>query len=175
MNKSEKLIPSSQIKSQTITGSTKKVLNRSKSLDYSAYTKPVMIKYSSLNDLKKSKLEQAGNKIYFKQRLQPTKILTQLKPNENFNTNQIFKGRDSLVSSESNFSTLLAVPAIFSQSKEANRFPCSISIMDLIITILRYKETSETLIDLLIPSALTRENLKFFQAKFNCINNYYQV
>ena len=83
--------------------------------------------------------------------------------------------KDSIVSCSNTNTSINSLSLFRSHVKEADKFPCSNSLIDLLITILRFKEATETIIDLLIPSELVKENLKFFQAKFTCINNIYQV
>jgi hypothetical protein len=80
--------------------------------------------------------------------------------------------KDSLVSCTN---TNTSISTFGHQVKELNKFPCSNSLVDLLITILRFKDSTESLIDLLIPVEMVKENFKFFQAKFTCINNIYQV
>jgi hypothetical protein len=54
-------------------------------------------------------------------------------------------------------------------------YMCSTSIIDILIIMMRYKETCEQLIDLVAPSNLLEHNNKFFQSRFNCYNNLYSV
>ncbi len=60
-------------------------------------------------------------------------------------------------------------------NKLCTRFPCSSSLVDLIILIFRYKDICEKLIDLFIPNLINDNNNRIFQIKFNCLNNIYQV
>ncbi len=54
-------------------------------------------------------------------------------------------------------------------------YSCSSSIIDMLLLLLRFKNTCEMLLDLIIPNETSKQNVKFFQAKFNCLNNVYQV
>ncbi len=60
-------------------------------------------------------------------------------------------------------------------NKLCSRFPCSTSLIDLIILIFRYKDICEKLIELFIPNLINDQNNRIFQIKFNCLNNIYQV
>lgn len=55
------------------------------------------------------------------------------------------------------------------------RYPCSISLFNLIILIFRLKDASSSLTDFIIPTAIEKLNIKFFQAKFHNILNVYKV
>ena len=108
------------------------------------------------------------------------KISTYIKNNEAKSINKLQKynvyKKDSLVScSNTNTSLSLSLFRTHVKDEDAERLPCSNSLVDLLINMLRYKEISENLIDLLMPTELVKDNLKFFQAKFTCINNIYQV
>jgi hypothetical protein len=56
-----------------------------------------------------------------------------------------------------------------------NQLPCSVSVIDILIATLRFKQFNENLIQMLIPNSLALENIKFFQIKINLFNNFYQV
>ncbi len=60
-------------------------------------------------------------------------------------------------------------------SQVCSRFPCSISLVDLITLIFRYKDICEKLIELFIPNLINDHSNRIFQIKFNCFNNMYQV
>ena len=168
-----------------------KRVTRSKSLN-DLNCKKILIKTirrnASLNHLKSSTCKNRTSDVksdsiknHFD--LQLTKIDLQFKISsyvKNIETKNLSKKfprylnykKDSIVSC-SNTNTSISV--FRTQVKDLDKFPCSNSLVDLLITILRFKETTENLIDLLIPVEMVKENLKFFQAKFTCINNIYQV
>ena len=168
-----------------------KRLSRSKSLN-DLNTKKILIKTirrnASLEHLKsstcKNRASDAKNDFIKNQfDLQLTKIdlkfkiSSYVKTIETKNINKklpryLHYKKDSIVSC-SNTNTSISV--FRAQVKDLDKFPCSNSLVDLLITILRFKETTENLIDLLIPVEMVKDNLKFFQAKFTCINNIYQV
>jgi hypothetical protein len=55
------------------------------------------------------------------------------------------------------------------------KYLCSTSIVDLLIILMRYKDSCEQLIDLIAPANLLEHSNKFFQSRFNCYNNLYSV
>ncbi len=54
-----------------------------------------------------------------------------------------------------------------------NQFPCSISLIDLTILLLRYRHSCETLIELIIPNGLTGCG-KLLQYKISLYSTFYQ-
>jgi hypothetical protein len=168
-----------------------KRLIRSKSLN-DLDSKKILIKTirrnASLQNLKSSPCKKRRNdakcdfmKNHFDLQLTKIdlqfKISTYVKTIETKNLNNklskyLNHKKDSLVSCTN---TNTSISTFGHQVKELNQFPCSNSLVDLLITILRFKDSTESLIDLLIPVEMVKENFKFFQAKFTCINNIYQV
>lgn len=55
------------------------------------------------------------------------------------------------------------------------KFSCSSSLVDLCTLIFRYRDACQSLIEMIIPVEWLKHNQKFFQAKFNCLNNMFQV
>lgn len=55
------------------------------------------------------------------------------------------------------------------------KFSCSSSLVDLCTLIFRYRDACQSLIEMIIPVEWLKYNQKFFQAKFNCLNNMFQV
>ena len=55
------------------------------------------------------------------------------------------------------------------------KFSCSSSLVDLCTMIFRYRDACQSLIEMIIPVEWLKHNQKFFQAKFNCLNNMFQV
>lgn len=55
------------------------------------------------------------------------------------------------------------------------KFSCSSSLIDLCTLIFRYRDACQSLIEMIIPVEWLKHNQKFFQAKFNCVNNMFQV
>lgn len=60
-------------------------------------------------------------------------------------------------------------------SNPPSRFSSSSSLIDLFTLVFRYKDACQSLIEIVIPNEWLKHNQKFFQAKFNCINNMFQV
>ena len=63
----------------------------------------------------------------------------------------------------------------FSGEVRFDQLPCSTSLIDLLIMTLRFKNSSEQLIELVIAKSLSNVNIKFFQLKLNLFNILYQV
>lgn len=89
--------------------------------------------------------------------------------------------RDSINSIESNTSSTTVTSkfdnsnAILGVLVKPEKFLCSSSYVDLCLLIFRYKDVCQHLIDMVIPLGSVKKNQKFFQAKFNCLNNMFQV
>lgn len=67
------------------------------------------------------------------------------------------------------------MPLFTTTDTKFDQFPCSISLIDLLIMILRYKNSCEEIIELIIPNPLANQNMKLFQFKINLYNSFYQV
>lgn len=96
----------------------------------------------------------------------------------NFSKNREIK-RSSLQSIETNTCSTFQRSALGSPNFDSDilldRLPCSSSLIDMLVLLFRYNDLCGQLIDLCIPMNYFKLNQKFFQAKFNCLNNLYQV
>lgn len=81
----------------------------------------------------------------------------------------------STVSSASTFVAKMKASQPVSSSLSAQAFPCSTSIVDLLVLMFRYKETCEQMINLIIPSDMIKHNQTFLQAKFSSLNGMYHT
>lgn len=77
--------------------------------------------------------------------------------------------------SSSTYSFVSQNMPIFSGEIKFDQFPCSASLIDLLILISRFKSSSEHLIELVIAKSLSNTNAKFFQLKLSLFYILYQV
>lgn len=93
------------------------------------------------------------------------------------------KNRDHSVESTASTNTLTSLNArnglddsvLTSSPCNPNKFSCSSSFIDLCTLIFRYKDVCHSLVEMVISNDFLKHNHRFFQAKFNCINNMFQV
>ncbi len=83
--------------------------------------------------------------------------------------------RDSYFASGSSPSSPLELPSLFTANSDFNQFPCSSSFIGILILILRYKDTSEKLIKLIITEPLAEQSSNFFLHRLKIYNILYQV
>ena len=65
--------------------------------------------------------------------------------------------------------------SIISKMSSMLKFPCSLSLFDLIILILRFKDTCSSLIKLLMPHGIEKVDSRFFESKFQTVLGVYKV
>lgn len=88
-------------------------------------------------------------------------------------SNQLNNQKSYLASSRGSVSSSLS--RLFSQLNQNFHFPCSHSLIDLVILIFRFKDTSFDLINFIIPTAFEKNNVKFLEAKSQNIFFIYKV
>lgn len=143
---------------------------RSKSLNLSVHDK-VKVKQPN-RCLSSCEINNKNSESIALLSLLPIPKLKLVKPQKNL------PKRHSLQSFESNTESTLTRSILCSPNptdQSLDRLPCSASLIDLFLLVFRYKDACEKLIDLCIPSDYVKLNHKFFQAKFNCLNNIHQV
>jgi len=68
----------------------------------------------------------------------------------------------------------ISLPSFFGAS-DLKKFPCSSSLVDMMILICRYKDTCENLLNLIIKDSLAIQNSNFFLHRLKIFNAFYQV